>query len=483
MSVLNNLKPEGVFKFFEAISEIPRGSGDEKRVSDYLARFAVERNLFYHRDETLNVLIKKPGSAGFETSPPVMLQGHMDMVCEKNSGTAHDFLNDPIKLIKEGDLIKADGTTLGADNGIACAIMLALLDSDKTAHPPLEAVFTTNEEIGLEGAAAFDAGKLSATRMINLDGGREGIFTVSCAGGIKTSVTFEAEKTPAPDGSVFLRIDIKGLSGGHSGSEIHLGKANANVLMGRLLCGLYDKYGVSLAEIGGGMKDNAIPRESYAVIAVRGSDAAGVENEILSFEKIFKDEYSNTDPSLGAACARVPQARAVFPDETGRNVAAAILLTPNGVLAMDKNIAGLVETSSNLGVITTEGSKIILTNALRSSVPSRKKLTEAKIFALAGRLGAKAESASDYPSWAYDENSELRKIFVETYTGLYGKEPIVRGLHAGLECGVFGGKMPGLDMIACGPDAYGAHTPDESLSISSTARFWEFIVEVLGRLK
>ena len=482
MNVLEKLKPGGVFRFFEAISGIPRGSGNEKGIGDYLVGFAERRGLYVFRDDSLNVIIKKPGSYGYEDSPPVLLQGHVDMVCEKNAGTAHDFENDPLKLIIDGDFIRADGTTLGADNGIAVAYILALLDSDDIPHPPIEAALTTNEEIGLEGAAAIEADKLSAKRMINFDCGREGVFTVSCAGGLMTSVTFDAKKTGAPEGYEFLQIDISGLSGGHSGADIHLGKANANVLLGRLLYALDKKYDVRLADIGGGMKDNAIPRESFAVVAARPGDIEKITEEAARFNKIFIDEYLTTDPGLKLTVKRAATG-AVYAKNILGDVAAVILTIPNGALAMDANIPGLVETSNNLGVIRAAETGIVLTNALRSSVLSRKELTEARVVAAAEGRGATAVSSNDYPAWPYRPDSELRKLFIETYRDMYGAEPVAEGIHAGLECGVFGGKINGLDAIACGPDMFDVHTPDERLSVSSTARVWEFLIEILRRLK
>jgi len=495
--VLDNLQPAGVFTYFEIISGIPRGSGNEKQISDYLIGFAKNKNFYAHQDKTLNVIIKKPGTAGYEDSPPVMLQGHVDMVCEKNAGTSHDFKNDPLKLYIEGDFIKARGTTLGADDGIAVAYILALLDSDDIPHPPIEAVFTTNEEVGLEGAAVVETKRLSAKRMINLDCGGEGFFTVSCAGGVKISVTFDEEKMNIQDAFAerpeqknyniddfnFIRIDIKGLSGGHSGADIHHGKANANVLAGRLLYALIKKFDIRLADIGGGMKDNAIPRESCIVVAVKSDETENLTDEIKRFDQTFKNEYRIADPGLTVTTGRVTNINSTWSKEFTKKIASAILTAPNGVLAMDADIPGLVETSNNFGAIRSKVDEIVFSNAVRSSVSSRKRFVVDKITAAAESLGAETACESDYPAWAYQKDSELRKLFTEVYVDLYGKEPVADGIHAGLECGVFGGKIPGLDMIACGPDMHGIHTPDERLSISSTARVWDFLVEVLRRLK
>ena len=486
MGVLDGLKPEGVYRFFEEISEIPRGSGNEKGISDYLVGFAQKRGLRVYQDNALNVIIYKPGTDGYESSPPVIVQGHMDMVCEKNADTVHDFETDPLKLLVDGDYVKALGTTLGADNGVAVAYALALLDSADIPHPPLEVVMTVAEEVGLEGAARIEADKLSAMRMINMDCGGEGTFTTSCAGGLRASIHFNIERADVPKGYAFVRAMVKGLVGGHSGGDIHRERANANVLLGRLLYALNEKFDICLVEIEGGAKDNAIPREAYAVLAVSGADLAAFESEAAAYEAVFRNEFRNTDPEMELVSERLtdrPLSDRVLDKKLFRNVVAAIILTPNGVQAMDTNIEGMVETSNNLGSIRMTGTEIVLTNAIRSSSVSRKKMIEARIHALAECLGAKAISGSDYPAWEYSKDSALRKTFVDTYTEMYGSEPVVTGIHAGLECGVFSGKMPGLDMIAFGPDTPGVHTPDERMSISSVARVWEFLLEIMKRLK
>ena len=486
MSILENLEPKSVFRFFEEISAIPRGSWNEKQISGYVVGFAEQRGLKYYRDEVFNVIIYKPGTAGYEYSPPVIVQAHLDMVCEKNTGTEHDFEKDPLKLVVDGDYVKASGTTLGADNGDGVAYALALLDSKDIAHPPLEIVLTVAEETGLEGAALIDAGKLTAKRMINTDCGGEGIFTTSCAGGLRVSLHFDADKAAAPEGSVFVKLMIKGLAGGHSGGDIHLERANANVLMGRLLYDLSANHGICLAEINGGDKDNAIPREASAIVAVREAELDALVSDAESMAAVFSNEYASSDPGVTLITERLSSdcaPRMVFTEKLFKAVIAAILLTPNGVQAMDMNIAGMVETSSNLGSVKTTETGVVLSNALRSSSSSRKKMIEARLHALAESLGAEAVSGSDYPAWEYRKDSAIRKVCVETYTGMYGAEPVLTGIHAGLECGVLGGKIPGLDIIAFGPDTIGIHTPEERMSISSVARVWDFLIEVLKRLK
>ena len=483
MGVLDGLQPAGVFRFFEEISCIPRGSGNERGVSDYLVKFANDRQLFVYQDAALNVIIKKPGATGYEDSAPLIIQGHMDMVCEKNTAVAHDFDNDPIRLIIDGDYIKAKGTTLGADNGIAVAIGLALLDDIDIAHPPLEVLMTTNEEIGLEGAMAVECDKLAGRRMINLDCGGEGAFTVSCAGGGRSYVIFNIERSAPPPDYQYIRFDIKGLAGGHSGGDIHLGKANANVLAGRLLRMLNEKYDVRLAYIEGGLKDNAIPREARAVIAVNKQDTGSVSDDICRMGLIIKNEYDAADPDLSITCAPTQYDGTPFTPELTKKIAAALVLLPNGVQAMDKKIPSLVETSNNTGVVRTGDDEVLITNAVRSSVNTRKDFLYARIAALCETLGADNKNANAYPSWEYAAESDIRETCAEVYKAMYGKDPEIKGIHGGLECGVFAGKFPGIDMIAMGPDASGAHTPDEKLSVSSTVRIWAFLTEVLRRLK
>ena len=485
MRTLDGLEPKSVFRFFEDISEIPRGSWNERQISDYMVGFAEQRGLRFYRDDALNVIIYKPGTAGYEDSPPVIVQAHMDMVCEKNAGTAHDFEKDPLRLVVDGDFIRADGTTLGADNGVGVAYALALLDSSDIAHPPLEAVMTVAEETGLEGAAHIEADKLSAKRMINTDSGSEGIFTSSCAGGKRTSISFAIERTAVPEGYVFLELMLKGMAGGHSGGDIHLGRANANVLLGRLLNELNRAHDIRLAEIEGGAKDNAIPREARAVLAAGADDIGAIERDAAEFAAVLRNEFRNTDPGMQLTVRHIDDGApdSVFTKKLLNDITAATLLTPNGVQAMDTNIAGMVETSNNLGAIKTTDSEVTLTCALRSSVASRKKMVEASILAIAESLGAEFASGSDYPAWEYSEDSPIRKTCVEAYAEMFGGEPVVAGIHAGLECGVFSGKIPGLDIIAFGPDTPGIHTPDERMSIASIAKVWGFLQEVLKRLK
>ena len=486
MRVLEGLSPANVFRFFEDISEIPRGSGNEKGISDYLVDFAKKRGLQSYQDKVFNVIIYKPGTEGYEDSPPVIIQGHMDMVCEKNADTVHDFEKDPLKLVVEGDYVRASGTTLGADNGTAVSFALALLDSSDIPHPPLEVVLTVSEEVGLEGAAQIEADKLSAKRMINMDSGRAGVFTTSCAGGLRASIHFSIERTDIPNSFVLLRVMIRGLVGGHSGGDIHHERANANVLLGRVLYDLSRTHDMYLVEIDGGAKDNAIPREAFAVLAVDASQISAIEKDAASCGAVFKNEFRNTDPDMELVVEHIsegPASGQALTKKLLKNVAAAMILTPNGIQAMDTNIAGMVETSNNLGAVKMTGDEIVLTHAVRSSSVSRKKMIEMKICALAESLGATASSGNEYPAWEFSKESALRKTLVETYVDMYGSEPVVAGIHAGLECGVLGGKIPGLDMIAFGPDTPGVHTPDERMSISSMARVWEFLVEVMKRLK
>ncbi|MDD3226296.1 MAG: aminoacyl-histidine dipeptidase [Tissierellia bacterium] len=474
--VLEGLKPEKVFYYFEEISKIPRCSGKEKQISDYLYNFAKSRDLEVIQDEHLNIIIKKPASKGYENAPTVMLQGHMDMVCEKNEGLEHDFDKDPIKLrIEDGHIYAAD-TTLGADNGIAVAYALSVLDSE-LQHPALEVLITTDEEKGMTGANNIDGSLFKSKYLLNLDSEEEGVFTSGCAGGSEINFKIPVKRQNSKDNA--FKISVKGLSGGHSGTDIHKEKGNANKILGRILYDLID--GVELASIEGGSKTNAIPRESNAIITINNFDK--VNEKIDKWNEILKNEYAFTDPSITVTLTDLN--KEVFPlgKEIYRKTAALINLIPVGVLSRSTAIE-LVISSNNLGIITTDEKYISLFNHPRSSVETL--LTENFIPSmkqLAYQIGVEYEIGSYYPGWEYAKESEIRDICIKVYRDMFKKEPVVGAIHAGLECGLLMDKIPGLDAISMGPDAYDAHSPNEHVSIRSVENIYNLLCEILKKIK
>lgn len=483
MEALKGLDCGKVFYYFEEICKIPHGSGNEMALSDYIVRFAEERGLYCRRDDRYNVVIKKPGSKGREDMPPLIVQGHIDMVCEKNTDVAHDFQSDPLDLYIDGDFIRARGTTLGADNGIAVAYMLAMLEDDTLVHPPLEAVFTVEEEIGMGGASDFDAFDLEGRRFLNMDTEVEGDLLVSCCGGRRMRVYLPAKREARPAGEAVFAVRIRGLKGGHSGADIHLQRASANRLLGRTLYALREQTPYHLVQADGGNMDNAICREAEAVISILPGQEETTRKLLAEMEKIFREEYISRETAITITMEpiqeEVPQ---TLTDGTRDYIIALLLLLPYGVQTMSREMEGLVESSSNIGILKTREDDIFIDNAVRSSVESRKELICQKIQEIAALCGAKTEGVHDYPGWKYNPESELLEIFRQAYIDLRGKEPNVQAIHAGVECGLFSRKIEGLDMISIGPDMFDVHTPDERLSISSTVRVWEYLKEILKRL-
>jgi len=472
-----------VLKYFREISKIPRGSGNEKQISDWLYGFAKERDLPVIQDAVNNIIIKKPGTRGFENAEPIIIQGHMDMVCEKNADTKHNFLEDPIQLVIEGDIVRARGTTLGADNGIAAAMALALLDSDDIPHPPLEILLTVDEESGMTGAENLDGSLLSGRKLINLDSEEEGVFYVSCAGGLRTVLNLPVAYINLPETYGMFSIRVKGLKGGHSGMDIDKCRGNGNRLLGRVLRAVYNEMDAYLVSISGGMKMNAIPRESEAVIALKTEDYEKAAEQIKMQETLFRNEYSVSDPSVTLEFSRIEaQNRQALSEEAGRKAIAILCLTPLGVQEMSPDIPGLPETSNNLGVVRTNEKVISFANAIRSSTASRKYEIRSQLEQLAGLTGAQCESGNGYPEWEYNPRSNLRDALVRQYEGIYGHKPQIKAVHAGLECGLFTRKLPGVDMISFGPDIFDVHSPGEHFSISSMERVWDFLTRVLTEI-
>lgn len=482
--VLEALQPAEVFRYFGELSKIPRGSGNEKEVSDYLVGFARERGLEVMQDEAYNVVIKKPGTRGYEDSPTVILQGHMDMVCEKAPDSDHDFTKDPLRLrVVDGDWLYATDTTLGGDNGIAVAMGMALIASENIPHPPIELLVTTSEETGMDGAMALDASSISGKTLINIDSEEEGVLTVSCAGGCSAHVCIPLSWESVPEGSVALAMDIKGMLGGHSGIEINKGRANANKLLGRLLYKAGDK--VRLASVGGGNKHNAIPREARALVVVDSADVDVLKEVARELEETARGEYRTADPGISITVTPVDKApEQVMERRCAENVVRFLFLVPNSVQSMSADIPGLVESSLNLGIVRTEADAVDMLTSIRSSVGSLKQNIYDTVAAIGALSGAEMSVEGQYPEWQYDPDSKLREICIEQYEALFGQKPGVAAIHAGLECALFAEKFNGtLDMISIGPDMVDVHTAQEHLSIPSTLRTWDYLLAVLKALK
>ena len=481
MSVLGNLQPESVFGFFEEIAAIPHGSFDNERISNYLVDFAKARGLEHYQDEALNVIIIKEATPGYENAEPVIIQGHMDMVCEKTAESDFDFKNDGLKLIIDGDILTADGTTLGGDDGIAVAMGLALLDAKDIEHPRLEVVITTDEEVGLLGAEAIDVSPLKGRKMINIDSEEEGIFTSSCAGGVTATAIVPVERE-AFAGDIY-KIRIEGLLGGHSGIEINKERANANILMGRVLYD-FDFADFRLVSLSGGKKDNVICKLSEAEV-VTAADADKIKAYADEMTAMFRHEYRVADPDVRVVIEKTDSVAGMplTAESTGK-VVTYLMNTPYGVQNMSMDIEGLVETSLNIGALELEEDAMKAGYAVRSAAETRKDYIVKKLESLAKVLGGELTLAGAYPGWEYKADSPLRDTAVRVYEKMYGEAPEIAAIHAGLECGLFAGKMGSdLDCISIGPNMQGVHTPDETLSISSTKRVWEFLVEVLKESK
>lgn len=492
MGVLSNLEPAEVFHYFEEICGIPHGSGNTKAISDYCVEFAGNHGLRCQQDSFNNVIIWKDGTAGYEQSAPVMLQGHLDMVCEKEAGCDIDFEKDGLTLQLHDGVISAKGTTLGGDDGIAVAYALAILASDTIAHPPLEAVFTVDEEIGMLGAAALDVSALHSRTMLNLDSEEEGYLLVSCAGGITTTAHLPICRETVTGYRITLKV--AGLRGGHSGVEIDKGRANACQLLGRTLYQLQDHFKFQICSVQGGLKDNAIPREAGAELVLtgfRGTDSwepdqvrNDLARKIAEWMEIYREEYRITDPDICLAwedCGTGIQEDVVSSEGTAK-IITMLQCLPGGIQKMSFAIDGLVQTSLNMGILKTTEKEVAAAFSIRSSVETEKKDLIAKISCLMESLGGSISSVGEYPAWEYRQDSPLREKMIEVFCGQYGRQPIVQALHAGVECGLFAGKLPGLDCVSYGPDMKDIHTPKESMDVASVQRTWEYTLEILKRL-
>lgn len=479
MAILEHLEPKSVFRFFEELCAIPHGSTNTKQVSDWLMAFAKERKLEAYQDELNNVVMIKEATPGYENAEAVILQGHMDMVCEKAPDCTKDMEQEGLDLAVDGDAVYAKGTTLGGDDGIAVAMALAILDADDLCHPRLEVVLTVDEEIGMLGAVGLDVSMLKGRRMLNLDSEAEGVFTVSCAGGNTTRCTLPIRR--ADWAGETLSITVGGLLGGHSGVEIHKGLGNACMLLGRVLtaCGKKTALRVVCAE--GGLKDNAIPREAVAVI--RAADGEAVKAVCAELDAALKNEYSMTDPEVFVAVQSIQEDTLPMDEASSRRLMALLTCAPNGIQAMSAGIPELVQTSLNLGILHTEEGCVVASFCVRSSIESQKAMLVDRLDSLMTLLGGTIEVRGDYSGWEYRQNSPLRDLLVEVFTQQYGHAPKIEAIHAGVECGIFAGKLPGLDCVSFGPDLTEIHTCRERMYIGSVQRLWVMVLETLKRMK
>ena len=478
-----NLEPKKVFDYFETISQIPRGSGNEQAISDYLVEFAKKRGLAVIQDETNSILITKPATADMEKAPGVIVQGHMDMVCVKTPDSAHDFLKDPLTLQVDGDLLTAKDTTLGADNGIAVAMALALLDSDDIAHPHLEVVITTNEEVNMNGALHFDGSLLKGKYFINVDSEEEGEITIGCAGGLKAVLELPYTKEPLPHGFLQKEIVVTGLRGGHSGAEIHTNRGNSHKLMGRFLSALRKEMDFEVLDISGGIKDNVIPSHTVCRIAILPEQEKKLAELQSRMQKEWSNELSVSDPKVELL---VKDSRTSDVQKINKEAARKLILLlntlPNGVQTMSSKLAGMVESSLNLAVIQVQDEAITLSFSTRSNVGSLKQQLNSVLQDFAEMNGLHFSKTAEYPEWEMKPESELLKKAVDTYRQLTGKEAAVSAIHAGLECGVFLSKKPEMEAISIGPNMWDVHSVKERLSISSTQRTWEYLKTLLEEM-
>ena len=482
---IEKLYPEKVFHYFAEISKIPRASKKEKEISDWLVKFAKERKLKVIQDEHYNVIIKKKATEGYEDFSPLILQGHMDMVWEKNKDTEFDFSTQGIELVIDGDFLKANGTTLGADNGIAVAYALAILDSDDIKHPALEVVITTDEEDGMSGVANLDFDEFDGKTLINLDTEEYGEVYVSSAGGTRTEIKFIFETKKIGNGYTPISIEVKGLSGGHSGAEIHKNLGNSIKILSEVLYHLSKRYEMSLIHIDGGGKVNAIPREAVAEIAVKlDGDSIDELKKLaeLAFENILKD-FKVSDKSPILAIEEIEEKNLGISLGDTLNIINFLHEVPNGVLEMSKHIEGLVETSINIGFISTEivdGNVKIRIKSLARSMANDplNKLVE-EVTDLTRKHDANIKIAASNPSWEYKEDSKIRELIAKSFKEITGNEPVIKAIHAGLECGVFTQNIKGADVVSIGPNIYGAHTPEERMDIKSVGETWEWLLKIL----
>ncbi|HLN21888.1 MAG TPA: aminoacyl-histidine dipeptidase [Bacteroidales bacterium] len=482
MSEILKLEPKQVWNYFHEITRIPRPSKKEQRIIEYMRDFGKKHNLETLVDEVGNVIIKKPATKGMENKKGVILQSHLDMVPQKNSDKKHDFEKDPIETLIDGDWVKANGTTLGSDNGIGVAATMAVLASKDLQHGPLEALFTIDEETGMTGVFGLKGGLLNGEILLNLDSEDEDELCVGCAGGIDVSATLDYNEEKAPNGYVAYKVYVKGLKGGHSGVDIALGRANSNQLMAQFLMQAGSDFAIRLSEVSGGDLRNAIPREASSVVLVEDSKTKKFEEFVKRYDSVYKAEYSDTEPDLLFACEKTTTPEKVMAKDAQFMIVRAVFVCPNGVVRMSQSISGLVETSNNLAIVKAKAGKFEAHCLTRSSVDTAKEATAWKIAAVFHLIRADVKLTGGYPGWKPNMQSPVLKVTSDVFKRLHGKEPGVKAIHAGLECGLIQGVYPGLDMISFGPTIKYPHSPDEKVHIPSVGRFWDFLVETLKNI-
>jgi len=482
MNTLTGLEPARVYHYFEEICQIPRPSKKEDQIANYLLDFGKKHNLEAFRDATGNVIIRKPATRGMENLKSVVLQSHIDMVCEKNSDTVHDFDKDPIKPYIADEWVKAKGTTLGADDGIGVAAQLAILESQEIQHGPIECLFTVDEETGLTGAFGLDTDALKSTILLNLDSEDEGEIFIGCAGGIDTVITMPLTKENNTGEGKGFTVKVSGLKGGHSGDDINKGLGNANKILNRVLWESVRKFGLQLASFNAGNLRNAIAREGEALVSVPASNAGAFREYVVKYNDIVRNEYRITEPDLKVEVAEATNPGTVMTADTRDKLLNALYACPHGVIAMSQSIANFVETSTNLAAVRTREDSIEITTSQRSSVESAKFDTANMVASVFTLAGGKAVHGEGYPGWTPNPNSEILEIAKAQYQKLFGQSPKVLAIHAGLECGLIGEKYPAMDMISYGPTIKGAHSPDERLNIATVAKFWDLTLEILKNI-
>ncbi len=481
-NAIEGLKPEGVWKYFAEISGIPRGSKNEAAISRHVVETAKRLGLEAKADGVGNVVVRKPASPGREASAMVCLQGHLDMVCEKNKDKTHDFLKDPIELVRKDNVLMANGTTLGADNGIAVATSLALMADKTVEHPPLEFLFTVDEETGLTGANNLAPGFLQSKRLLNLDSEEEGALYVGCSGGRDTIGAWKTDSSPAPAGFAAAEVRVRGLKGGHSGLEIDKGRGNAIKILARVLHRLAE-LGARISGINGGNKHNAIPREAEALILIPQKNLEAAEELVRGCARVMKAEISTVDPSLVIEMENISGKKAkVIGRSQQKKILQTITALPHGVIKMSADIPGLVETSTNVAVIRTDRKSVTMATSQRSSVASEIDEIGEMVQTIFSMGGADVRASDGYPGWKPNLDSEVLKTAKATFAAVFGKEPEVKAIHAGLECGIIGEKYPGMDMVSFGPTLEGVHSPDEKIYIDTVERFWNYLLAVLKNL-
>ena len=479
---IRSLKPNGLWNHFADLNAVPRPSKKEERVIEFMMNFGKELGLETTKDSIGNVIIKKPGSLGMEDKKTVILQSHLDMVHQKNGDTTFDFDSQGIRMRVKGDWVDADGTTLGADNGIGVATIMATLSAKDIAHPPLEALFTIDEETGMTGAKEMDGSLFSGEILLNLDTEDDDELSIGCAGGIDTNTSYTCEGITTPDNYSFIQIDIKGLLGGHSGMDIDSGRGNANKWMSRILWNISKKSNLLIGSFDGGGLRNAIPREAKSIIAVPSVELKNVQAEIEQQAKVLHSEYKSIEPNILITFAAVESMPEVISEKDSNKIVNTLCCVHNGVFRMSPDIAGLVETSSSLARVLIENNEFITQSLQRSSVESTKDEIAMTIRCSFESMGCNVIQTGDYPGWQPNPNSDILTIMEQLYKDMYNEDPQVKACHAGLECGILGTHLPNADMISFGPNIRAAHSPDEKVQISSVQKFWNFYLETLKKI-